>query len=178
MAEPKCRTQGKIQATRQWLNRAEEHFGRNAPVRGQLDLLLAEAELRSTREYVENGPGKIKQQFFQQAVAFGLASILVVAGMGGAWWWYEQAPKQTLANTHATPPSLAVPAVLAPIPDKSAMGVTKSEPAPVTVVDTNRSVQEVKTEQQSVGNKPELAPEEMKRLIQAAGQSLRGRTKQ
>ena len=43
---------GRIQATKHWLTRAEKHFGQDASVRGEMDLLLAEAELRSTREKV------------------------------------------------------------------------------------------------------------------------------
>lgn len=179
MAEPNNGAKGKIQATKQWLSRAEEHFDRDASMRGQLDLLLAEAELRSTREFVENGTGKLKQTVLQQSIAFGLAATLVVAGMGGTWWWWRsQAPHQTNSASRVNPPTLVMPAIMAPVSDKSAMVDKRSEPAPVTVVEAKSSVQEVKKEQMSVGEKQEVTPEEMKRLIQAAGQTLRGRTKQ
>lgn len=181
MAKQLCKAQGKIQATKRWLNRAEEHFGRNAAVRGQMDLLLAEAELRSTRETVSKEPGRTSLNYLQQSIAFGLAAILVVAGMSGAWWLWRDGGSAEKLPKHGVVPSLSVvPAISAPVSDKSAAAETQPENAPATVVETTKPVQEVKKTEQSTVREPAastVSEEEMKRLIQAAGQTLRGRTK-
>lgn len=165
----------KIQATKQWLTRAEEHFDRNAQVRGEMDLLLAEAELRSTREKIQSHPRKLKLSWIYQGMAFGLATITVAFGAGVAWWWQPERvdiiPPQVVFTTVAPIPQTQVPNI-------SAAPVKKPETPPAAAVDSAIPGQEVKSIDKSASREPSVSQEEMKRLIQAAGQSLRGRTKQ
>lgn len=180
--ETRRQTQGKIAATKHWLSQAEEHFGKEAPIRGQMDLLLAEAELRSTRETCRRRNGSWHSRLFRHSIAFGLAAILVLAGTGGAlWWWRDDGSTPNLRQpvTGSVVPAASVEP--APVTQISAAAVAKTETPSPAVVETKSSVQEVKTEQQPAGRAPAaavLSPEEMNRLIQTAGQTLRGRTKQ
>ena len=166
---------GKIQATKQWLTRAEEHFDRNAPARGEMDLLLAEAELRSTRENLQSHPRRLKLSWLHQGIAFGLAAVTVAIGAGFAWWWQPE-------RTETIPPqavSVAIPVRQAQTQNISTAPQQKQEtaPAPAAAVDTTIPKQEVKSADQSASREPSVSQEEMKRLVQTAGQSLRGRTK-
>ncbi len=173
VAESQNRTRGKIQAAKKWLTRAEDHFDRNAPVRGELDLLLAEAELRSTRENLQSRPGAMKLSWFQQGIAFGLAALLVAIGAGSAWWW--QSDRTGLAVPLAVLP--VNPVRQAQTQNIPAAPLQKTETPPAAAVETKIPAQEVKSVEKSANSEPSVSPDEMHRLIQAAGQSLRGRTK-
>ena len=174
MQEPVCKAQGKIRAAKHWLTRAEKHFDLNAPVSGQMDLLLAEAELRSTRETVDSHSGWFKLNWGVQLVALSLAAILVVAGISSAWWWYDAQAAEAPVRQSITLPT---PIAVAPVQNSSTAPVRMAETPAATAVDATISTQEVKRTEKSAAPEAALSPEEMKRLIQAAGQTLRGRTK-
>ena len=178
MSEAGNRTRGKIQAAKKWLNRAEDHFDRKSASRGELDLLLAEAELRSTRESLQARPGRLNLHWIQQGIAFGLATVLVAAGVGAAWWWQVDraesipTPTVTVASPVTTPVRSDQPLNISAVP------APKTENSPAAVVDSTIPGQEVKNIDKSANREPSVSQDEMKRLIRAAGQSLRGQTKQ
>ena len=173
MNESARKVKGRIQAVKQWLNQAEDHFGRDASARGEIDLLLAEAELRSTRETLRPGHRWLTMNWVHQGIALSLAAVFAAAGLGGAWWWWREAPAPTL-------PIMAVvaeaPVPPAPVQKIAAAPKQKPEPAPVAAVETTRAGQEVNDADRPAKRETAVSSEEMKRLIQAAGQSLRGRT--
>jgi cytoskeletal protein RodZ len=172
--EPVCKAKGKIRAAKHWLTRAEKHFDLNAPMRGQMDLLLAEAELRSTRETVDSHSHSIKLNWGLQIVALSLAAVLVVAGISSAWWWYDVQAIDAPVLQPVTPPA---PIAAAPVQHNSTVLVRSAETPAATAVDATISTQEVKRTDKSAAPESALSPEEMKRLIHTAGQTLRGRTK-
>ena len=180
--EPGCKTQVKIRAVKHWLTRAEQHFDVDAPVRGQMDLLIAEAELRSTRNVVESNSNWRKGNWRLQLIAFSLAAILVTAGVGRLWWQNESSRTDaTPVRQIALPPiTLSVPpAPVSVVEDKKlALPARKSEANAAARVDTMNPAQEVKKTETMTAPQTTLSPEEMNRLVQAAGQTLRGRTKQ
>lgn len=174
MSESAGKVRGRIQAVRQWLNKAEEHFGGNSPVRGEMDLLLAEAELRSTRETLRSDQSWLTLTWIRQGVAFLLAASIVAAGLGGAWWWWQESRPEPIAATVAVP---AAPAPSVPVLQIAVAPVPKPAPMPVAAVESTRPGQEVKNADKPANRESSVSQDEMKRLIQAAGQSLRGRTK-
>ena len=173
MNESVRKVKGRIQAAKQWLNQAEEHFGRNAPARGEIDLMLAEAELRSTRETLRPGHRWSIMNWVHQGIALSLAAVLAAAGVGGAWWWWRDARAATL-------PAIGVvaeaPLPPAPVQNIAAAPIQKPEPAPAAAVESTHAGQEVNDADRPAKRETAVSREEMKRLIQAAGQSLRGRT--
>lgn len=177
VAESEYNAKDKIRSAKQWLNRAELHFDRNAPARGELDLFLAEAELRSSREQRVR-PGYFPLSLIQQGVALGMAAIVVVVGMGVAWWSkpvrVESPPTQTVSILIPEPTSIA-PIQLQTI---SAVPAPKSEISSAATVDSTIPDQEVKNTNKSAPREPTVSQDEMKRLVRSAGQSLRGQTKQ
>lgn len=175
LPDPVCKAKGKIQATKRWLSRAEEHFDRDAPVRGQLDLLLAEAELRSTRETLQTR-SVLAKKWVQQGMALGLAAVVAAAGAGGLWWWLNVAPEAAVAPQRIATP--AIPVISAPVQNISAAPVQKTETPPAATVESTISQQEVKKSDKAPDRDPVVSRDEMKRLIQSAGQTLRGQTKQ
>ena len=182
MPEPGCKTQLKIRAVKHWLTRAEQHFDVDAPVRGQMDLLIAEAELRSTRNVVESNSNWRKGNWRLQLIAFSFAAILVTAGVGRLWWQNESSKNEeslTRQNNLAPITFTAPPAPVSVVEDKKlALPARKSEANAAAGVDTMNPTQEVKKTETMTAPQTTLSPEEMNRLVQAAGQTLRGRTKQ
>ena len=174
MSESAGKVKGRIQAARQWLNQAEAHFGGNSPVRGEMDLLLAEAELRSTRETLRSGQRWLTLTWIRQGVAFLLAASIVSASLGVAWWWWQE--------SRPVPVAVAVPAPAAPAPPVPVLQIAvapaqKPAPMPATAVESTIPGQEVNNADRPANRESSVSQDEMKRLIQAAGQSLRGRTK-
>ena len=182
MPEPGCKTQVKIRAVKHWLTQAEQHFDVDAPVRGQMDLLIAEAELRSTRNVVESNSNWRKGNWRLQLIAFSLAAILVTAGVGRLWWQNESSGNEEnpARQSNLPPITLTVsPAPVSVMEDKKlALPARGIEATAAAGVDTMNPTQEVKKTETLTAPQTALSPEEMKRLVQAAGQTLRGRTKQ
>ena len=176
MNEPARKVKCRIQSARQWLNQAEEHFGRNASARGEMDLLLAEAELRSTRETLRSRRLWFTIGWVQQGTAFALAAVMAVAGAGGAWWWWRDQPPSSAPAVAVAPMPVVVPD---PVQKISAVAIPQTAPAaaPASAVESTPAGQEVNSADKPASRDPTISPDEMKRLIQAAGQSLRGRTK-
>ena len=108
-----------------------------------------------------------------QGIAFFLATVLAAAGLGGAWWWWRD------AGTARLPAAVAVaeaPLPSAPVQNIAAAPIHKPEPAPAAAVEPTHAGQEVNDADRPAKRETAVSREEMKRLIQAAGQSLRGRT--
>lgn len=172
MSEPSGTVKNRIQSTRRWLNRAEEHFGRNAAVRGEMDLLLAEAELRSTRETVHAAHRWPNLGWIHQGAAFTLAAVIAVVGLGSAWlWWHD-------SRTEANPAGIASPVLPPPsVPVREiSTAAMHNSPSPAAVEPTSPG-QEVNRADRPASRDSTVSPDEMRRLVQTAGQSLRGRTK-
>ena len=169
------KTRGKIQATKKWLTRAEEHFGRDASVRGEMDLLLAEAELRSTREKLQTG--RYRSLWLQHGLALGAAFTIMAFGVGGAWLFWRDAPALPVV---AKPPAVIAPTALpSPLPSPLAAAPakrTEETPPAAAALPTNPG-QEVNTSNKPVTQDKPVSPDEMKRLVRTAGQSLRGQSR-
>ena len=178
MTESARKVKGRIQAVKQWLNQAEEHFGGNSPVRGEMDLLLAEAELRSTRETLRSGHGWLQWTWIRQGVAFLLAAMIVATSFGVAWWWWQENRPAPVAATVPVPVAIVPPAPVLQIAVASALvSAPTKAPSPVAATESTRPGQEVNNADRPANREASVSQDEMKRLIQAAGQSLRGRTK-
>jgi len=174
MTDSGRKVRGKIQAAKQWLNRAEENFGQDATVRGEMNLLLAEAELRSTRETLNEGPGRLKRAGLKHGIALGVAVLMAAGGLGGTWWWWRDIPAAVVA-----PPirSVTLSVELPPRQNISAAPVINPESTPAAAVVPMIPRQEVNSAVRQATKENPVSPDELKRLVRVAGQSLRGQPK-
>jgi hypothetical protein len=179
MTDSGCKVRGKIQATKQWLSRAEENFGQDATVRGEMNLLLAEAELRSTRETLHDGPRRLKWAGYKHGIALGVAALMAAGGLGSTWWWWHDVPDAAVASPIVAISPVAVsPAVEQPLRQKIlAAPVTNPETIPAAAVEPMIPRQEVNNAVKPATKENPVSSDEMKRLVRAAGQSLRGQPK-
>ncbi len=175
-----CKMQKKIRAVKHWLTQAEQHYGVNSPVRGQMDLLIAEAELKSARDSLESRGSCAGGNWRIQAAALALAAVLMTVGIGKIWWTDESRRHET-DKPQPESSSVTTAATSAPVSaieeKKSAPPLRSTETTAIAGVDATNSVQEVKKAETMTAPQTVLPPEEMKRLVQAAGQTLRGRAK-
>ena len=188
--EDRSRLRRHVRAAREWLGRAEDSLDRAEDVRGDLNLMLARAELARARETERPVP----------AVAWArrlapLCAALVLAGIGLAAWRglaAETPPAAIERRTEEAAVGIGVsgrPRETIPLP---AIPQADSAPVPaareniVEVVPTEEENWAVSAEPAGIPQEaaePAEAPpeppgarlpsEEMQRLMSSAGQSLR-----
>ena len=71
----------RVETARRWLEQAEHSFHDETPLKGELNLLLAQAEMQKLRE--DRGMSRQWQQW-QRALAL-VTALVMVSGFG--WWW-------------------------------------------------------------------------------------------
>jgi hypothetical protein len=79
-----------LRSAKVWLTRAEESFDKNSRIRGELDLILAQAELQHARETSLSRQERKHYLFLRHATSFVLAAAIVVAGFGAYWGFSER----------------------------------------------------------------------------------------
>ncbi|MEG6585089.1 hypothetical protein [Dendrosporobacter sp. 1207_IL3150] len=194
MADFKQHMSRHLQSAKQWLTRAEESFDKQSDIRGELDLMLAQAELQHAKEAKRAGEWRYKYFVMRHGFAFGLAMLVAVGGLGGAFFLLNgqalvppsegqrpansvklNEPKVELVSSEKTLPQ-------EPFKELSNSALIAEKPAPIQAQPTSFKTtdrQEVKREpRRSVADEAdsavELPPDQMQKLMRAAGKSLRG----
>jgi len=168
-----------LRSAKVWLTRAEESFDKNSRIRGELDLILAQAELQHARETSLSRQERKHYLFLRHATSFVLAAAIVVAGFG-AYWGFSERPAAVpipLAAQEAKAPPVIQNASDAAVPvrvegQRPAMPKPTSNTPRETVMPVSRPETTVRA--QPVEKENLLSPDEMKNVIRAAGKSLRG----
>lgn len=177
-----------VRAAREWLGRAEESLGRSEDVRGDLNLMLARAELMRAKE----------TEHPQAAVVWTrrlapLFVALLLAG-GGYWAWRGVPGAQTApplpverrveAMTPLKPEEAAIPATI-PLPQEIAApvaadiseapmsGIEADETSAMPEPDVPDAPETAEEKTQETPSLARLPSEDMQRLMNSAGQSLR-----
>ncbi len=158
----------RIRSVKSWLNHAEDSFSNANDVRGELNLLLAEAELQHLREKDAKNQAK-RRHFLAFAVALGMVMLFA-----GGWFFSFVGKDAGLPGsglTVATSDFYHAAALPGVVEQKSvvedSVQVLKSqevyyrEQSPVQIP--------VRQEQTSLSN------EEIRSLVRTAGQTLRGK---
>ena len=186
-AEERSRLRLHVRAAREWLGRAEESLGRAEDVRGDLNLMLARAELIRARETESPKASVVWMR--------KLAPLSVALLLAGSGYWIWNAGNGTAAVQNMPPPlpvaeqrteplpppkpeEAAIPAPVqeaaadtAEIAEAAEISVPESEPEPVVPEPETQAAAEEGTKEE-----PRLArlpSEDMQRLMNSAGQSLR-----
>ena len=175
MTEIKRHTSRHLKAARQWLSRAEDSFGQDQDVRGELDLLLAQAELRHAQETNRSRQWRYRYPLLKQGLAFCLAFFVVSAGIGGAYWSLQRQPQnlgpvQSISQDIKTAPPLQRVEATASVQIQGSSLLT-GQPIVKTAVKEEPlvSVAERKADKEFV-----VTPDQMQDLVRTAGKSLRG----
>ena len=157
MAQPGNSLFRRIRNVKSSLDNAEQSFLDNKDIRGELDLMLAEAELKNLRKKKD-----VPWSWNRQLLAGCIAVLLVLAGVGG--WYFARDHYKKRSSTTIVPVAA------------SAAAVDEAPPQPVTKPQEARSV--VRTEQ-AKDSVTEAAPKQnqsqfsisksdMRKLVQSA----------
>ena len=182
MATSKHHIASSLQSAKVWIDQADESFSKDADVRGELNLFLAQAELQHAREVNRHGRWHWKYPLLRQTMAFVLAVAVVT---GGAYWWDTRGHVSQLEKRQ-----LSVSEPVTPLPRQTAESASPAtitprslpvEPPAVNPLKAE-TYEPVKERQASVpsaskhttDNTVQLAPEEMQQLSRAAARSFMG----
>ena len=183
-----------LESAKAWIHQAEQSFGQDADIRGELNLLLAQAELQRVREANRARQWRWKYPLLRHSLALVLALIAVI---GGFYLWdsrttiQPQPIQQTQQFQQAQPTGTAVqPQIIqqptqAPLPAVSPQPSAADPQPPATIVNTAVTTNTVNSpppvqpsQRQNVpanrDHEIQLSQDEMQKLIRAAGKSLRG----
>ena len=169
-----------LRSAKQWLARAEESFDKDSDIRGELDLFLAQAELQHARETTRSRQAWYRQPYLRHLLSFAVAVIIGISGFGGYWMISRNAAMPIpLAAQEAKP----APAVKVAEHEAMVAPAKVDEPRPASPVEVSAApVKQAETpEPRAQASRPTQAvkdnivsPDEMQRMVQAAGKSLRG----
>ena len=193
MADLKQRMSKHLRSARQWLTRAEESFDKESNIRAELDLMLAQAELQHAQEAKRAGEWRYKYLMMRHGVALGLAVLVAAGGLGGTFYVLQgrQAANVPLVNEQSAPAAITAevkigpgnapvpppaqePVVSAPERAMQVPAATQVQPASVKTGDRQEPRNEQRKAVEKADNSLELPPDEMQKLMRAAGKSLRG----
>ena len=183
-----------LESAKAWIHQAEQSFGQDADIRGELNLLLAQAELQRVREANRARQWRWKYPLLRHSLALVLALIAVI---GGFYLWdsrttiQPQPIQQTQQFQQAQPTGTAVqPQIIqqptqAPLPAVSPQPSAADPQPPATIVNTAVTTNTVNSpppvqpsQRENVpanrDHEIQLSHDEMQKLIRAAGKTLRG----
>lgn len=176
----------RVNAAKRWLAKAEEEFSNERPMRGELNLMLAEAELKRLKE---SEPTR-RRAWLKHGAAFGIAAVLVCA-VSGIWLLL------TPANVVPTVSAITSESAKTMVPVKKsdstvASTLASANNAPLqhsTSVVAEATTPSVRLEQQPIVDNKQtekvfvkerpsagigMSDAEMRQLVRKAGQTLRG----
>ena len=155
-----------IKNVRSSLQNAEASFRSNNDMRGELDLMLAEAEMQHLREKRGKFGSRIRQR-----LALLAALLLVLTGAGG-WLWAKSSPDPVRSNQIAVetmPAAKKVQTVQTSAVKEAQTADIKNKQAPITQVN-----QQVFPQEAELPGKlsPALSSDEMHLLVRTARKTL------
>ncbi len=186
--EDRSRLRHHVRAAREWLGRAEDSLDRAEDVRGDLNLMLAQAELTRAQEMERPRPSVV------WAYRLAPLCVAILLASGGLWAWRSAVPqaqppvmerrteeaaadavapqfRQDTAPLPTLPQADSAPAGKEAVAEVSFVEPEYREPAEETVVFASEA--EVSLEPRADTRGARLPSEEMQRLMSSAGQSLR-----
>lgn len=167
-----------VRAAREWLGRAEDSLEQEDHIRGDLDVMLAQAELQRAQEMEE---GLAQRRWLRRLLPAGAAAV-VAAFVWGVWVsvpppLVDRPPIMTAAEREGSssapvPAAAAAPVAIAPPPAPpmtAEISPVVEEPSSVEVPISEKTAETELLPQPSV----RIPSRDMQKLMSAAGQSLR-----
>lgn len=166
-----------LRAAQGWLKKAEQSFDEEKTIRGELNLMLAKAELKRVQEKRRASQNRIRWALYRHGGAFVCAILL--AGIGMAFYtstFHEDVVEPAGASQEMSVLPSRSAEVLRQVPTEEPsnlppMAKEKQEIASVPIGETSSIVY---NEIQETNSRISISQEEMHGLMQAAGRSLRG----
>lgn len=195
MADFKQSAYKHMRSARQWLVRAEEDFSKNDDIRGELNLFLAQAELQHLQEAKRKQSWRYRVPVLRHILAAAVAVFVIGTSFGGAYLFMQQrkavipiplAKNQSIPVQHVpmVPVGKEVSKPAVSPSNAPALNTTGNKASNAVVQPKSAKLREtavyVSNSQEGMHNSSPvdkdvtLSPNEMQKLIRAAGRSLRG----
>lgn len=185
MADLKNRMINHVKAAKLWLGKAEQSFDQENEIRGDLNLMLAEAELKRARETkAPSEQGNRRAIWLMHGVlASGLAALILFVGLGGLGS-KEARPVQASVSSNAGEPLNQIDAAPGASPkEQMASPRVSTESAAAQRAEMTEDGPKIDAARERAADRAPLRAEEsqvnmppaqMQQLMRAAGKSLRG----
>lgn len=185
----------RLRSARQWLKNAEEAYDTDRDIRAELDLMLAQAELQQAKEVHRTRRWWYRYSPITQGLAVSLAMTIAAVGFGGTYWWMNKnqtrmpalpltaqqenkapglsEPEYFKAQAQSVHPTGNVKPMAA---EHKADQRSEASVNPLHQQNVQHAVTRVKddSEPRQADKEAVLPPEELQKLVRAAGKSLRG----
>ncbi|MBP2632636.1 MAG: hypothetical protein H6Q70_3264 [Firmicutes bacterium] len=188
MVELKNRMSKHVKAAKTWLGRAEQSFDKDQNIRGELNLMLAQAELQRAQEAkTENQTNFNKYRLIHSILAAGIAGLVVVVGFSG--WGFLNQKTANNASSHVNQLEQINNVSLdrnqnASLTDMKKLIVEKKVDVPNVASEVNtvnqkseinpKAEEKVTVNSSAKEESVNLPPAQMQNLMRAASKSLRG----
>lgn len=158
----------RIRSAKSWLNRAEDSFGKENDVQGELNLLLAQAELKHLQE--KDGS---RLQKNKHLIALFTAAFIAVSFWGLWKGYFSQTAKEqpVMQITEQSPNTKSVVVVPVNNVNKAASVAQEQKPFQINQVEKANTNDAMPESTQAV-----FSENEMREFVRTAGQVLRGNT--
>ena len=170
MSEDKSRVTTHLRSAQDWLSKAEQSFDDKKDIRGELNLMLAQAELKRAQEKKRGAKRTLRYSCYRQGGA--LLCAIALFGLGSLIWMNYSAENADKTVTHMQTTETVMPTTVAITKTSSALSTDNDgrEPVSAKVKTPYREYNETYREPPAAI----LSKEEIKDLMKAAGRSLRG----
>lgn len=182
MSEWKSRVTTHLRSAQDWLSKAQRSFDEQKDIRGELNLMLAQAELKRAQEEKRSAKRRLRYACYRQGGAILCAIILF--GLGSLIWTARSVgdADQTVTHMQTTATRSTHSLTTESIPVSGALAVAETSSAAKAREDSEEHLMSVSVkapyeeynEAHQAASAAVLSKEEMQDLIKAAGRSLRG----
>lgn len=168
-----------LRAAQGWLKKAEHSFEEKKTVRAELDLMLAQAELRRAQERKRDPKTRARHRLYRQAGALFCAVLLVGFGMFCRTLLTEEPAEAVYSPVR----SVVIPNETSKPVEQNGFESSTMKVESASVSNVTEKAQEstpIVGSTHTMHDEPKAAShiaisrEEMQELVQAAGKSLRG----
>ena len=170
MTEQKSRVTTHLRSAQDWLSKAERSFDEQKDIRGELNLMLAQAELKRAQEEKRSAKRSLRYACYRQGGA--LFCAIVLFGLGSLIWMTCATEEADKAVTHVQTTETAAPTTLV-ISEPSSALATGADGKELMSVKGKTPYEEYDEAHRNT-SATILSQKEKEDLMKAAGRSLRG----
>ena len=188
MAEGKEKIKNHVSAAKEWLGKAEQSLDEDNDIKGSLNLMLAQAELKRAQEKKKVNKKRYSSLLIHSMLVTSIAGIVLVVGFSGTSVFSPKTVSGPIVSAKIVPKAEQVKVEAIEnnkeIPQRTEEFHTDvqkvEEEHPVLKIETsNKKTLEVNVAVSGIDSMPKkeeinVTPIEMQQLVRAAGKSLRG----
>lgn len=179
-----------VRSIRRWLEKAEKSYTSDQDISGELNLIMAQAEMQRLKE--KDTSGRRKRVWGLRVIAFS-AAVGIFSGVSFMWDMLGEEPRalpqpapsvavsvspSKKAGETPAPAALSVPEANSSIAEQAAeksMPVSTAQPAPAPADEVRVSSEPARQERMPAPS-PVLSQKEIQSVVGEAGRALRGQS--